>query len=176
LIEAIFELAAHETTHVINLYPFTANRVRWLRSPPLVATHDAQRPTTMDAEVRAVSVERCLRQAIMPRSIDLEADATAWLNDHSAFVARISREPELAIWDEVFRRQFALVGTSFIATKNDLDLEALFSQCAMYLQRTGRIDSNTVPNATERGVARIALRNIRTIAAPIRLRERPIQK
>jgi hypothetical protein len=126
----------------------------------------------MDAEVRAVSVERCLRQAIMPRAIDSESDALMWRNDRPAWDARLGKEPALAIWSETFKRQSTLVGRSFVATREDADLERLFGQCAMYIRRTSAIDAAALPDPKERQAGKLALRQIRNKIATIYFRDR----
>ena len=172
MIAAMFEIAAHETTHVINLYPFTRKRLDWLRSGTRAEAHDTNSPTSMDAEVRAVSVERCLRQAILPRSVDQEVNAKMWRDERAAFNARLVNEPALAIWDETFQRQYALIGRDFVATKPGVGLETLLGQCALLLRRHGTIDPSARPKQAERVAGIYALKAIRRVTPTILFRDR----
>jgi len=172
LTESIVEIAAHETTHALNLYPFNQDRLDWLRRSPPVAPHDPTKPTSMDAEVRAVSVERCLRRMIMPRSIEMEADAIIWRDNRQGFDSKVSDEPTWRIWGETYQREYDLVGARFVDIKTDDELQSLLGRCALYLQRRAIVDGSTVPNNAEKAAAARALHQIRQTTAPIRFQGR----
>jgi hypothetical protein len=168
LIESVVEIAAHETTHAINLYPFDASRVRWLRQSEPVAPHDPNRPTSMEAEVRAVAVERCLRRLVMPRSVEMESDALTWLQDRRSFDAKVASEPALKIWGEVFRREHQAAGQDFPFAASDQALTAALKDCAMYLQRRGHVTASALPRPQEAAAAKATLEQLRRNASVIR--------
>lgn len=172
IVESIVEIAAHETTHVLNFYPFDDERLRWLLAGPAVAPHDPLRPTSMDAEVRAVLVERCLRRLVMPRSEEMESQAREWRHQRSQFDLKVAAEPTLKIWSEAFQREYEVLGAGFSTARSDLEMRRLLTRCAMYVQRRSEVHGATQPNKREMEAGATALANVRRVTMPIKFLDR----
>jgi hypothetical protein len=170
LIQSLFEMAAHETTHVFDLYPYSVERLKWLQSSEPVIAHDPTSPTSLHAEIRAVSVEHCFRRLIMPRPDGFDYLAGLWLEHKAEFKLKLQQEPSLRIWEQVFEREQSLVGPN-ISSNHDEDTIRLLSQCAIYMRHRQAVDAYPPPGDSDHAVAMNVFKRIRSSWAPVHFKD-----
>ncbi|RQP25852.1 hypothetical protein DZC73_02025 [Albitalea terrae] len=169
VIQSLFEVTAHETTHAFDIYPYSVERLKWLKSSEPVAAHDPASPMNLNAEIRAVSVERCLRRLIMPRPEGFDYLASLWLEHRTEFQLKVQQEPRLRIWERTFEREQSLVGPNILSNRDE-DVVRLLGQCAIYMQDKDTVDSYAASGAGQLAAAKV-FRNVRSSWAPVHFKD-----
>lgn len=172
LVYRLLELTAHETAHLLQLHPFDQRRLAWLRSAGAQAIETSHLQVSMEAELGALYVDRCVRQAILPNDWNEEFLARAWRERQDLFEASV---PDLAyrrLYDRFFHGQAAILGSRFVGGWGEGELEALFPYCAMWLMRDEAAEGRLPTlQETRRGLA--ALASIRAVTPALRWHRRP---
>lgn len=169
LLTFLFELVVHETVHVLQLFPYDDIRLDWLtRSRPAKLPGHVI-PISIEAEIRALMIDRCIRQAAVPGDWNHERPAQTWRDRRELYRALMKDElPAFrAVREEFFARQARILGSRFVNAHKDAELEKLFPHCAMYFRRPGVVKQGDRPSKEEILIGHKALSAIRRVTAPI---------
>ena len=170
LIQYISEVIAHELVHVVQLHPFGPGQLRRIRQSRPFNLPNERMPMSLELELRARMIDRCLRQATMPGDWNDERLGQMWRDDRSQYRRWLQGDPYRPLHDELFARQFRILKERMVDTRADADLRPLFGHCAMYMQRPGLIPLKAKPNTSELRNGLAALEAIRGITEPILFR------
>lgn len=173
LLWRLVEIAAHETMHLLQDHPYSAERVREIFQTGRPLASGRHQGVSMEFEVHARLLDYCLRQATLPNDWNHDRAAQTWRDQRSDFWKLIGDDPFGQMYDELFRRQQKILGPEFVGGLDDARLTALFGHCAMYLRHGPLVPESAMPLAEdmERGIR--ALQAMREVTAPIRIRGRP---
>lgn len=169
LVDHLIEVIAHETAHVIQLYPFTQDRAeRMVRDPVLVSRGH---PMGLTGEFEATLVDHCIKQPIVPDGPRRRDDMQSLVQALSEGRQRPNISPDAA--SEQIHVSAMQVVTSVLGANwldpDDASLRKLFPHCVMALD--GRLTPGQAGTPTEEDVRRgeAALQAIRhVVAEPIR--------
>lgn len=169
----LVETVAHEAVHVQQMHPFDARSLaRHARGGPLhLGRHLSG--LSFDLELRALLVEHCLRQAVLPNDWNGERLAQTWRDRRAEFHEAVREDRTGGLRRVMFEHQVRAAGSAFVNARDDAALGLLFEQCAMLVQRSDVLGRHGAPLASERSSGRAALAAMRTASPAFRFNGRP---
>ena len=171
VIRDIAAAVSHEGAHILQLMPFGAASKRWVEDPAMRTPDHVGDMVNVEVEVGAMLVELCLRQAVLPQTVEDEIAAAQWLQDRAQFLTWASGiAPRLKVVDRFLATLSAHLGRELLGIRAGARLERLFALCAMAIHRPQMVlDPNASPNDREAKIGAQALRGIRQRVQPIYL-------
>jgi hypothetical protein len=162
-------LVAHETTHLIQMHPFTLNEATRMTADPVMLSSGHAMGFRVEFEARFV--DYCIKQSIVPDGPRRRAFMKAWLDEvtsgQSAWSTQQSDPAAMKIHRTVFETLHKAQGDAF-GSVTDEDLGRLFPLCAATL--VGRVEPGRMVAAS----AEETRRGERALAAIRQVLDTPI--
>jgi hypothetical protein len=166
----VFGMLAHETTHVVQAYPFGPRSLvptepsDRLKVEEVPGVHNSLRK-----EKGAYFVEHCLRMALLPASWHEELQARLWRDRRDWYAAVRKRQADTriaAVEEKLFAALQRLVGPDFFGPKGIENLPQLMPACARALRFPDEDVSTLQPDDVDKAKGRRVLTALRKISKP----------
>lgn len=156
----VLRIMVHESAHMLQMYPYDAQRALSHQQGRPFQLHGDHAILSLDVELGALMVERCLMQGMAPEPRYAELHAMAWRDRPSVFHLDMTDPGMRRMYAEHFENQRRVLGKSFVGVRDDARLAKLFAFCAMALARDSSLRDQT-PDETETARGLTALRALR---------------
>jgi hypothetical protein len=161
----LLEIVSHESIHIHQMSPFDDLRIAaasWLHHMPSPGG-----PLSYTLELRAILVDRCLRQALLPNDWMEELQVQVWRDRRSTYRVASRADPWFPVVDKVFSLEYQILGEGLVNARDDRRLARLFPYCQMFHRQDSLPALDMKPRSEDRILGAKALRTIRAATDPM---------
>jgi hypothetical protein len=170
MIRKIIRTAAHEAAHLLQIFPFTADRMKWFKQGGLRSGRNGQENLSTAVERDALLIEHAVAQAILPQPTGDTFHGVLWQQAPDLFKAAIGHPADVDFQGAFQAELHALFGSNMHDIRDEPRLRRLLARAAQALDRTPSVGG---PNLTHRRRGDRALREIRATTPAIYFKDEP---